>query len=72
MNKQLVIKNILAIVLLVVNSMFFPVDGETSQNENVSSRYLAQEFNLLDLNGDVTQLSDYRGSVVVLLFWTTW
>jgi len=72
MNKQLVIKNILAIVLLVVNSMFFPVDGETSQNENVSSRYLAQNFNLPDLNGDATQLSDYRGSVVVLLFWTTW
>ena len=72
MNKQLVIKNILALVLLVVSSMIIPVDGETSQNENVSSRSPAQEFNLLDLNGDATQLSDHRGSVVVLLFWTTW
>lgn len=33
---------------------------------------LASDFSLADLNGTTVRLSDYRGKVVVLFFWTTW
>lgn len=33
---------------------------------------LAPEFSLMNLDGDVITLSDYRGRVVVLDFWATW
>jgi len=72
MKIQLVTKRIFAMLLLFVSIIFFPLHGGASNHETIPSRHLAQNFNLPDLNGDVTQLSDYRGSVVVLLFWTTW
>jgi cytochrome c biogenesis protein CcmG/thiol:disulfide interchange protein DsbE len=33
---------------------------------------LAPDFELLDINGSLHHLSDYRGKVVVLNFWATW
>ncbi|MCX8129048.1 MAG: TlpA family protein disulfide reductase [Clostridia bacterium] len=30
------------------------------------------DFELKDINGDSVKLSDYRGKVVVINFWTTW
>ncbi len=35
-------------------------------------RKMAPDFKLQDINGDVVQLSDYRGQVVLLNFWATW
>jgi cytochrome oxidase Cu insertion factor (SCO1/SenC/PrrC family) len=35
-------------------------------------RYIAQDFSLVDLGGEKKQLSDFRGSVVLILFWATW
>lgn len=32
----------------------------------------AHDFSLPDLNGNIHQLSDYRGRIVWLEFWTTW
>jgi thiol-disulfide isomerase/thioredoxin len=32
----------------------------------------APDFSLVDLNGDTVQLSDLRGSPVILNFWATW
>jgi hypothetical protein len=40
-----------------------------SQGRNAAE---APDFNLLDLNGKPVVLSHYRGSVVLLGFWTTW
>lgn len=34
--------------------------------------YLAPDFALPDLEGKVRRLSDYRGKVVLLNFWSTW
>jgi cytochrome oxidase Cu insertion factor (SCO1/SenC/PrrC family) len=36
------------------------------------SKMNAPEFMIEDLNGDKWRLSDYRGKVVLLSFWTTW
>ena len=33
---------------------------------------LVLDFALENLNGEVVQLSDYRGNLVLLNFWTTW
>ena len=33
---------------------------------------MAPDFALKTLNGEVVQLSDYRGKLVLLNFWTTW
>jgi hypothetical protein len=40
-----------------------------SQGRDVAE---APDFNLLDVNGKPVVLSQYRGSVVLLGFWTTW
>lgn len=46
---------------------------ETFSAANIPApRFTAQNFSLLDLNGNEAQLSNYRGSVVLILFWTTW
>ena len=33
---------------------------------------LAPDFSLLDMDGNVYRLSDYRGRVVIVNFWATW
>ena len=35
-------------------------------------RYPAPDFTLKDLDGASVKLSDYQGSVVAIMFWTTW
>jgi cytochrome oxidase Cu insertion factor (SCO1/SenC/PrrC family) len=40
--------------------------------ENVASRGLAPDFTLADLDQNTFQLSDSRGNVLVMMFWTTW
>ena len=37
-----------------------------------AARYRAPDFTLTDLQANEFRLSDSRGSVVALLFWTTW
>lgn len=32
----------------------------------------APDFSLFDLGGNAIQLSDYRGSAVLLVYWATW
>jgi peroxiredoxin len=34
--------------------------------------FVAPDFELLDLNGNINRLSDYRGNVVLVNFWATW
>ncbi len=52
---------------------FFGTDGAVV-TEILSSldRPVAPDFSLFDLKGNEVHLSDYRGSVVFLGFWTTW
>jgi hypothetical protein len=42
------------------------------QAKVASPRYPAPDFSLYDLAGTRVNLSDYQGSVVAMMFWTTW
>ena len=78
-------KNIILIIMLFAVALLFVAlqkytkkfrsslaETEVSISEVHTARYLAADFTLPDLNGTPTQLSDYRGSVVLMMFWTTW
>ena len=41
-------------------------------NRRPKGSVLAPDFSLSDLNGNIVQLSDYKGKVVMLNFWGTW
>jgi len=34
--------------------------------------FIAPDFELMDLNGNINRLSDYRGKIVLINFWATW
>lgn len=79
------VKNIILAALLILGVFLF-VALQKHTREYYSSveeptlsitdfptvRYSAPNFTLSDLNGNAAQLADYRGSVVLILFWTTW
>ncbi len=78
-------KNIILIILLLLGALLFVAlqkytkkyyssvsETEVSTSDLPAARYLATDFILPDLNGKNTQLSDYRGSAVLMMFWTTW
>ena len=64
--------------------LIFPIKGKTesmpsnkdlmgSMNiSKVAKKIEAPDFMLKDLMGETIRLSDYRGKVVLLNFWTTW
>ena len=49
-----------------------PEEPALSINNFPSPRYPAPNFTLPDLQGNATTLSNYQGSVVLIMFWTTW
>jgi cytochrome oxidase Cu insertion factor (SCO1/SenC/PrrC family) len=78
-------KNIILIILMLLGAFLFVALQKHTKEFYSSSeeprlsitdfptvRYFAPNFTLSDLNGNAAQLSDYRGSVVLILFWTTW
>lgn len=64
----------MALFLLLQN---YPKDSSSTRSrapliENVTSRGLAPDFTLADLDENAFQLSGSRGNVLVMMFWTTW
>ena len=61
--------------IIQLNSDFFSTSGEPLGADRGSGPGLgkpAPEFALIDTGGNVVQLSDFRGKVVLLNFWATW
>jgi len=75
----------LIVLTILTIALFFVLQKYTKDNFTVpeeevvavklrpdSARRPASDFALPDLNGKDVRLTDYRGSVVLMLFWTTW
>lgn len=60
--------------LLGLSLVIFQVTGgDTPQKESPAVGYLAPDFTLPNLNGDLVRLSDFRGKKAVFInFWATW
>jgi len=75
----LVVLAVLAATLFFVLQKHTPPADPVSINEvpdtdlqMKSDRRPAADFTLTDLNGKDVRLADFRGSVVLMIFWTTW
>tara|TARA_B100000945_G_C20355544_1_gene584460 strand:+ start:668 stop:1279 length:612 start_codon:yes stop_codon:yes gene_type:complete len=82
-NQIKVITFVILLVIIFVIFLFIPGKNYTSStkvvdNSNLSgknnnqSENLAPNFTLLDTDGNNVSLSDYKGKVVIINFWTTW
>ena len=82
-NQIKVIIFVILLVIIFVIFLFIPGKNYTSStkvvdNSNLSgknnnqSENLAPNFTLLDTDGNNVSLSDYKGKVVIINFWTTW
>lgn len=86
MKRSAKIPKILSFTFLIVlgTILVFSLKGKTayrSSNQDlmgsmniskVAKKIEAPDFMLKDLMGETIRLSDYRGKVVLLNFWTTW
>ena len=48
------------------------IEQELGDNSLPFRGYLAPDFELLDLDGNINRLSDFRGNIVLINFWATW
>jgi peroxiredoxin len=49
-----------------------PEENQQESAETKKIDYPAPEFDLQNLNGENVKLSDFKGKIIVLNFWTTW
>jgi peroxiredoxin len=77
-NRIPAILSIILILLLsiLLTSCFIPFRGLSKDGNAATAEteapVKAQDFTLLDLDGNKVSLSDFKGKVVVLNFWATW
>jgi peroxiredoxin len=64
----LIIAGVGIIVLLQTKDSYFDLSGTSRINKGVP----APEFTLPDLDGNMVNLADYKGKIVLLNIWATW
>lgn len=71
-NKRFIIR--VAILVLLVASIIFTIYNnlKDEKTEVLKIGDVAPDFELVDMNGNSHQLSDYKGKGVFLNFWGTW
>lgn len=86
MNKKLtiVIWSIVAVAIIAAAYTFYsktkidskyiiqPQEDSQQTQSAQSSKIMAPDFNLKDINGKTVKLSDYKGKKVILNFWAVW
>ncbi|MEJ6951162.1 TlpA family protein disulfide reductase [Natronospora cellulosivora (SeqCode)] len=78
MNKKYILFSL--IFLIILSGFFFyhsnadekDNDSETQINIGVNPGEMAPDFTLAKINGDLVNLSDFRGQKVFLNFWASW
>ena len=65
---------ILAAIYLIKDSDYVssPVEPTLTINNFPTPQYPAPDFTLLSLQNSEVTLTQHRGSVILLTFWTTW
>ena len=72
---KIILFGILIIFIFSIFLLFFPGKNNTSSIVKIdNSKYenIAPNFTLYDTDGNNVSLSDYKGKVVIINFWTTW
>lgn len=69
----------LMIVIIVTMSLIISASSMAANDPFIDAGFIqarkqvtAFDFTLEDINGNPIRLTDYRGKVVMLFFWTTW
>jgi thiol-disulfide isomerase/thioredoxin len=76
--EKIMLKNLLAIMLLILTTTLFSCEGRSSQFGNLlktasnTDDEKAPDFTLLTLSGEEVKLTDYPDKIVILDFWATW
>ncbi|MBO9202583.1 MULTISPECIES: TlpA family protein disulfide reductase [Niastella] len=65
-------RSFLLIFLMVVAIAGVRAQGQERKPADSMLTVQAPLFKMKDMNGKVASLSDYKGKVVVLMFWSTW
>lgn len=70
-------RSITGLILLLLFSIFItgPAAAQTtapSSFNEFKDKIKAPDVNLLDTEGNRVKLTDYKGKLVLLFFWTTW
>ncbi|AGK55279.1 TlpA family protein disulfide reductase [Bacillus sp. 1NLA3E] len=67
-------KNPISVMVIVVVVVFlgFLVNGLSGKATTADLGDKAKDFSLKDVNGKAYKLSDYRGKIIVMNFFTTW
>lgn len=70
--KRLIIRTVILVVLLAAVGYTLYANLTKDEVQKVAIGKKAPDFQLVDLNGEIHQLSDYEGQGVFLNFWGTW
>lgn len=62
----------LLLVILLFGILFLPSLSNATYVSVQTKRQHAPDVTLSDLDNNRVSISDYQGSVTILLFWTTW
>ena len=65
-------QNSIIIAILLLGILFLPFLSNASHVSIQIEPQHAPNFTLSDLDNNRVSISDYQGSVTILLFWTTW
>lgn len=61
------------LIAVSVTSFHFPEEAIELESQPITQKdFPLQDFELVDLGGDLVKLSDFRGKWVILNFWATW
>lgn len=72
--KMMLRRGVATAMLLLVALLFPPVNDVRAEQTltELPAGVLAPDFELMDTEGKLHRLSDYRGRPVIINFWTTW
>ena len=61
------------LIFITITSIYLPQASQETENQKITQKdFPLQDFELVNLDNQSVQLSDFREKVVILNFWATW